>query len=222
MPIKTYKAQADIPEAQRGNALELKDGSFAVEEDVPDVTKLMTAIETERDRAKTAERAERVAAKALDEMRRTADAKSKGISEEELQKIRDAEAAARKPIEEERDRLASDNRKLRLTDRVRALYLDPKIGGGMPDRVEDAMDQLDKRTDLGDEGGIVYKGKDGKLTAESTETFFAKFRVEKPWLFSGAGGSGSGAESSNGKHEAIAVRDPELAATRRRDIAGAF
>lgn len=219
MPIKLYDTRDAVPEALRAGAIETADHKFAVEEDVPDVTKLMTAIETERERAKTAEKAAKDAKHALDELKRTAEARAKGISEEELQKIRDAEALARKPIEEERDKLAADNRQLRLTDRVRALYL---ANGGMPDRVEDAMDQLDRRTDLGDEGGIVYKGKDGKLTADSTETFFAKFRVEKPWLFSGAGGSGSGAAGSGGEGDVEAAPNPDVLARRQRDIAGAF
>jgi hypothetical protein len=217
--LKSYAAQADVPEALRASAVETKAGTWIVEEDVPDVTKLMGAIEAERERAKTAEKAAKDAKHALDELKRTADARAQGVSEEALQKIRDAEALARKPIEDERDSLRVETRKLRLTDKVRALYL---ANGGMPDRVDDAMDQLDKRTDLGDEGGIVYKGKDGKLTADNTEAFFTKFKVEKPWLFSGAGGSGSGAEGAGGGGEAVVTHDPELVANRRRDIAGAF
>jgi len=217
--LKTYDKKEDVPEALRASAVETKDSKWVVEEDVPDVTKLMTAIETERERAKTAEKAAKAATAALDELKRTADAKAKGISEEELQKIRDAEAAARKPIEDKLAATEAENRKLKLTDRVRALYL---ANGGMPDRVEDAMDQLDRRTDLGDEGGIVYKGKDGKLVADSTETFFTKFKVEKPWLFSGADGSGSGAEGAGGGGEGVATSNPELLVKRQRDIAGAF
>lgn len=219
MALKTYATQAEVPEAIRTTAVETKDGKWVVEEDVPDVTKLMTALGTERERAATAEKAAKAAKDALDEIKRTAEARSKGVSEEELQKIRDAEALARKPIEDKLAVTEAENRKLKLTDRVRVLYL---ANGGMPDRVEDAMDQLDRRTDLGDEGGIVYKGKDGKLTADNTEAFFAKFKVEKPWLFSGADGSGSGADGAGTGGEGVVVRNPELLANRQRDIAGAF
>jgi hypothetical protein len=68
----------------------------------------------------------------------------------------------------------------------------------MSDRVEDAMDQLLKRTELGDADGIVFKDEKGQVTADDAETFFKKFRTAKPWLFKGSGASGSGAEGSNG------------------------
>jgi hypothetical protein len=143
----------------------------------------------------TPKEARKAAEKERDDLKRAADAKAKGISEEELQKIRDAEAAARKPIEDERDRLIAENRKLKLDDKVRALYLKHD---GMSDRVDDAMDQLLKRAELGDADGIVFKDEKGQVTADDAETFFKKFRAAKPWLFKGSGASGSGAEGSNG------------------------
>src|SRR4051812_15285564 len=146
MPLKLYDTQDAVPEAQRANAIETKDGKFAVVEEDPQLADAgKRALDAERKRARDAEEARKAAEKERDDLKRTADAKAKGISEEELQKIRDAEAAARKPIEDERDRLAAENLKLKRDDKVQKLYLD---NGGMSDRVEDAMDQLLKRTEL--------------------------------------------------------------------------
>jgi hypothetical protein len=196
MPLKLYDTQDAVPEAQRANAIETKDGKFAVVEEDPQLADAgKRALDAERKRARDAEEARKAAEKERDDLKRTADAKAKGISEEELQKIRDAEAAARKPIEDERDRLAAENLKLKRDDKVQKLYLD---NGGMSDRVEDAMDQLLKRTELGDADGIVFKDEKGQVTADDAETFFKKFRTAKPWLFKGSGASGSGAEGSNG------------------------
>lgn len=213
MPLKKYPSQTDVPEAQRATAIELKSGEWAVEEVDPalgDAGK--KALDEERERAATADKARKAAEKELADLKRTVDARAKGISDEELQKIRDAEAAARKPIEEERDRLATENRKLKLTDRVQALALKY---GVMSDRIEDAMLNLDRRTDLTDAGGIVVKDKTGTLTTETIDDFLkTTFKRERPWLYAGSGASGSGAEGSSGSGAPPATpageRDQEL------------
>jgi hypothetical protein len=193
MPLPIYDAQDAIPEDSRDDYVE-HEGKWhpKVVVELAAEKKKKAALLNEK---KEEERLRKEAEQKLADAQRAAEARDKGISEEELKRIRETEAAARRPIEEERDRLAAENRQLKLTDRVQALYL---ANGGMSDRVEDAMDQLSKRTDIGDAGGIVFKDKDGNVTAEDAKAFFEKFATEKPWLFEGTGSSGSGASGSGG------------------------
>lgn len=220
MPIKTYDSQEAVPEAHRASAIETKDGKFIVDE--PDPTlgeKGERALEAAKAAQREEEKRRKAAEKERDDLKRAAEAREKGISEEALAEIRRKEEAARKPIEDERDQLAAENRKLKLTDRVQALFLKYE---GMPDRVEDAMDQLAKRTDLGDAGGIVYKDKAGTITADSEEAFFKKFKTEKPWLFKGTGASGSGASGSSGSADDVPSASEATKEAKRREVAGAF
>lgn len=193
MPLPIYDTQDAIPEDSRDDYVE-HEGKWhpkVVVELAAEKQKKATLLNEKKEE----ERKRKEAEQKLADAQRATEAKEKGISEDELQKIRDREAEARKPIEEERDRLAAENRKLKLTDKVQALYL---ANGGMGDRVEDAMLALEKRTDLGDAGGLVFKDKDGNITADDAEKFFKKFAEEKPWLFEGSGASGSGAGGNGG------------------------
>jgi hypothetical protein len=199
MPIKLYDKRDDVPEAQRAAAIETRDGKFAAEE-VPDPAlgdAGKKALQAERDRADKAERDRKAAEKERDELKLKAEAAEKGITEAELQKIRDAEAAGRKPIEEERDRVKAENRKLKLDDRVRALGVKY---GWMPDRIEKAMKDLQGRVDLTeDEKGIVVKDANGNVTTETIDNFLEKtYKAEAPFFYAGSGGSGSGSDGSGG------------------------
>ena len=199
MPLKFYATQAEVPEETRESSIALADGRFAVLEE-PAPAELgadgKAALEAERTARRAAEKAKRDAEAERDRLKREHDARARGVTEEELQRIRDDEALARKPIEEERDRLAQENRRLKHTDRVRALALKH---GVMADRIDDAMLSLEGRTDLDENGGIVVKGKDGKATAESIDDFLLKtFKAEKPWYYKGTGASGSGSAGSDG------------------------
>lgn len=218
MPIKIFDSKEDVPEAQRDAAIETKDGKFAVSED--DVAKLTSALGKERERAKEEAQARKEAEKERDELRRAKDARDRGISEEEMQKIRDAEKQARKPIEEERDKYKAENRKLKLTDRVQALYLK---SGGMPDRVEDAMLVLERRTELTDADGIAVKDKDGNVTSETIDDFLkVTFRKERPWLYAGTGASGGGSSGSSGESpDDLPVRPKDEQVTEKRVLVSA-
>lgn len=193
MPLKIYDAQDAVPEDERDEYVE-HEGKWhpkAVVELAVERSK-RTQLLSEK---KEADRLRKEAEAESDRLKKAKDATDKGVSEDALQKIRDDEAKARKPIEDERDRLAAENRQLKLTDRVQALYLKH---GGMADRVEDAMLVLEKRTDLGDADGIVFKDEKGQVTADDAATFFKKLKEKKGWLFAGSGASGSGASGSNG------------------------
>lgn len=227
MPIKLYDTKDAVPEAQREAALETKDGKFAVEEVDPALGEAgRKALEKERERANDEEKKRKALEKERDELKRAADARAGNISDEQLEKLRQEDADKRKaeiePIVADRDRLTAENRKLKLTDRVRVLALG---SGVMPDRIEDAMLALDKRTDLTESGdGIVVKDKDGKVTTEKIDDFLKKtFKAEKPWLYAGSGGAGSGTRGSNGGgSDEPTPESKEREAERRQAIAGSF
>ena len=220
MPLPIYDTQDAVPDDVRDDYVE-HEGKWqpkAVVELAVEKRKRATLLNEKRE----AERLQKEAQDKLDAAERAAEAARKGISEDELQKIRDAEAAARRPIEEERDRLKAENRKLKLTDRVQSLALKH---GVMPDRIEDAMLALECRTDLGDNDGIVVKDKDGNLTAETIGSFLSKtFKAEKPWLYAGSGASGSGADGSRGSGGPPAPPKPDdtVRGEKRSQVATAF
>jgi hypothetical protein len=172
------------------------------------------------DEKKDAERTKAEVEKERDALKQAADAKEKGISEAELEKIRENEKRARKPIEDELAAIKAENRKLKLTDRVQSLALK---AGVMPDRIEDAMLALASRTDLTDGDGIVVKDKAGNVTTEKVEDFLAKtFKTEKPWLYAGTGSSGSGAAGSGGSPAPAGVDTNAIVETQRQVVRSAF
>jgi hypothetical protein len=175
MPLPVYDTQDLVPADQRDDYVE-HEGKWH--------PKVVVDLETERqkrtalldEKKKEKERRE-AAERERDELKRTKEAADSGVTEAALKKIRDDEAAARKPIEDENKILRDENRKLKLTDRVRALYLSDKVGG-MADRADDAMDLLFKkdheRVDLGDADGLMFKDEKGQVTADDAETFFSR------------------------------------------------
>lgn len=224
MPLKTYDTKEAIPADQQATAVELKDGKWVVEEVDPTLgEKGQRALEEERTARKKEELQRKAAEKERDDLKRKQDALDKGISDEELQKIRNDEAAARKPIEDELAKTKSENRRLKLTDRVQALALK---SGVMADRLEDAMLSLSQRTDLTDADGIVVKDKAGNITTETIDVFLkTTFKAEKPWLYVGSGMGGGGAAGSEGAADVPEVTKEEAAIAadaRRREVASAF
>jgi hypothetical protein len=217
MPLKVYDTQDAVPDDERDEYAE-HEGKWH-----PKVTLELEAakrkqaqlLNEKREEKRLREEAEHKVAEA----ERAAAAREKGISEDELQKIRDDEAKGRKPILDENESLKAENRKLKLTDRVQALYL---ANGGMQDRLEDAMESLGKRTDLGDQGGIVFKDKEGNVTADDAAAFFAKHKTEKPWFYTGNGSSGSGGSGSNGTGGVPATDKATVTAKKREQVQGAF
>jgi hypothetical protein len=223
MPLKYFDTKDLVPEAQRETAIALADGKFAVLEE-PAPAELdaagRKALDEERESRKREEKARKAAEKERDDLKRAADARARGVTEEELQRIRDDEAAARKPLEDERDRLAAENKRLKHTDKVRALALKH---GVMADRIDDAMLILEKRTDLGDSGGIIVLDKEGKATAEAIDDFLGKtWKAEKPWFYKGTGASGSGSNGSEGGGSEPPTPAPERNQQRRASVLQGF
>lgn len=198
MPLKLYDTKDAVPEAQRAAAVELKDGKFAVSEDDPALGEAgKRALQTERDARKAAEDEKKKVEKERDELKLKAEAAAKGVTEAELKKIRDDEALKLKPIEDELAKAKAENRKLKLTDRVKAMLL---AAGVMPDRITKAMKDLDGRVDLTEDGNsIVVKDAAGTLTTEKIEDFVkTTYKKEAPFFYAGSGAAGSGGEGSEG------------------------
>jgi hypothetical protein len=191
--MPTFATEAEIPEAFRAEYVQQGD-VWRAQADIDlelEKAKKQTLLDEKKAEQRRREEAEQRAA----DLAREKEAKAKGVTDEELQKIREAEALARKPLEEKAQQLEAEVRQLKLTDRVRALAIKSGI---MADRIDDAMLILEKRTELGDEGGIRVLDAGGKLTAEAIETFLTvTLRQQKPWLYEFDGGSGSGSGRSS-------------------------
>lgn len=193
MPLPVFDKQEDIPEAFRPE-YEEKDGKWLPKKQpAPD---LESALKKERDAREEEERKRKEAEAKATRLEREKKATATGATDEQLEDLRKKDEEARRPLLEQNEKLKAENDKLRRLDKVRAEYLKHD---GMADRVDDAMDQLDKRTRLGDTGQIVVLDKEGKDTTETLETFLKEtFKKEKPWFYSGPGSSGSAAEGSKG------------------------
>src|SRR4051812_9902119 len=102
MALKFYDTRDAVPEAQREAAIETKDGKFAVEEVDPALGEAgRQALQRERTAREEADRLRKAAEKKAADLEREQQARAAGISEAELQRIRDTEALARRPLEDE-------------------------------------------------------------------------------------------------------------------------
>jgi len=230
MAFPTYEKKEDIPKGFE-DLYEEKDGKFSPKvAEVPDVTNLNSALASERTRAENEEKARKKAERELAEARRKEAAREGNISDEQLNKLREEDAARRKteldPIQTELVETKAKLRKITLSDRVRALGT---AAGWLADRADDALEAALKRMDLaeGSDTNIVVKDKDGKVTTEKPEDFLkATFKKEKPWLYAGTGARGSGSGGSNGSgpasDEAPEGEAERIAAKKRTQVMGAF
>lgn len=214
MPFPIFDTQEAVPEAIRSE-YEERDGKWHAK--VPDVAGAQSALAAEKQRAKDEEKARRKAEADLVELRRSIDAKANGITDEQLQTLRDEDATKRKPIEDENTALKAEIDQVRRTDKVRAEALG---AGVMPDRLEVAMLLLDKRTTRTESGAIVVLDKEGKATTETLDAFLSKtFKAENPWMYEYEGGSGSGTPPGVDLNQQPREPQRDIAAKKRREPA---
>lgn len=228
MAFPTYEKKEDIPKGFE-DLYEEKDGKFSPKvPEVPDVTKLTTALETERKLVETEKAARIKAENAASELRKKEMAREGNISDEQLTKLREEDAAKRKaevePVQTELTETKAKLRKITLVDRLRALGTS---AGWLSDRADDALDAALKRVDLaeGSDTNIVVKDKDGKVTTEKPEDFLkVTFKKEKPWFYAGPGGSGGGAggSSGNASDEETPAPSKDSLDQKRQTVAGAL
>ena len=194
----------DVPEYARPGYKQV--GEKWVNEDVEDVSGLRTTMQTERATRKTLEKevAELRPFKELgmsareiaDQKAEIARLRASGGSQDDVEKliekrlkqVRDEELA---PVAKERDTLRAENRDLKLTDKIRAAFLE---AGGRKEDVDLAVLDTGKRFDLNDKGKIVVLDDDGDPTGETPKEWFEKrYKTSRPNLFNGSGASGGGA-----------------------------
>lgn len=210
MPLPVFDNEADIPEAFRPDYAQSEDGKWRSKTEAEAIAAKakQAALLTE----KAEEKRLRIAAEGeRDELRRADEARRDGVSETALEKIRSDEAAARQPILSENETLKAENRKLKYTDRVRAMAL---AKGVLPDRLDDAMPTLEKRIELGDADGFVFKDASGAITAQTDAQFFAALKTEKSWFFAFEGRPGGGSQASSDR--GTAPQAPAVPATRHK------
>lgn len=215
MPFPIYATEAEVPESQR-DVYELREEQWHPK--VPDVTTLEGTLQKERDDRKKAEKEAREARDDAATLRRMKAANAQGVSDDALQRIREEEATARKPILDENAQLKVELTKLKLTDRVQA---DAIKYGVMTDRIEDAMLVLGRRAALSEEGTVQYLDEAGQVTAKTAEQFHVDLKKQKPWLYAGTGSSGSDSRASSSSGDAPPVVDSRTQ-THRATVHGAF
>lgn len=204
--VREVESLDDVPEYARVGYKQV--GEKWINEDVEDVTGLRTTMQTERATRKTLEKevAELRPFKELgmsareiaDQKAEIARLRSAGGSEHDVEKliekrlkqVRDEEFA---PVVSERDALRNENRELKLTDKVRAAFLE---AGGRKEDVDLAVLDTTKRFGLSDKGKVVVLDEDGDPTGESPKEWFEKrYKLARPNLFNGTSASGGGATS---------------------------
>lgn len=199
MPIKLYDSKDAVPADQREKAYETKEGKWVAEEVDPNFVSsaAQETIRKEREARAEQERLRKEAETKLAAAEREKAAGEKGVTKEQLDKLREEDAAARKPLEERLSKLETENKQL-LRDRdVRTVALK---AGVMETRIDKAMKDTSDRIELTADGkGYVVKNAKGEPTTESVEDFFAKtYKEEAPFFYAGSGGSGSGADGGSG------------------------
>jgi hypothetical protein len=187
--LKPYKTKEEIPAEQQAAAIELKDGTFVVDEPADDSVHA-GALDKER-KARTA--AEALAKKAADELKKLQTeqkAAEHGLTAEKLQEIR---TAVRKEVEDElkpkleaADKHASENRTLKLDNQVKQLAAKAGFKG---DKLDDYWRLHSDEFDLTDDGKPIVKANPG----ESVEKKIEAHKKLRPEWVEGTKASGGGA-----------------------------
>jgi hypothetical protein len=188
-----------IDEADRSSFEEI-DGKFRREVEIPDVSKMKSALQKERD-----------AAKALnDQLARFKDVDPERYAELLKEKEETAQASMTEK-ERHENALRKKNEEIELAkksavEQVTALqaqlntfHLDEKTtkaalaAGVLPEDVEDVLLLTSRYRKLGEKGEIVILDDDGDPTGKSLKEFFEKdFKQKKPKYYAGLpGGSGT-------------------------------
>lgn len=216
MPFPTFKTQAEIPDAFRGE-YEERDGQWHPK--VPDVAKLEETLGVVRKEKREAEKVAREAAEKAADLQRQLDVKTatgqdgeKKVAEM-LTKWEADKQAAVGAVQAQLDAANGKLRTLTLDDKVKAAALKAGVN---PAKV-DAVLKLTKETfDLADDR-IVVKNDKGEVTTGTVEDFFAKtYKAQMPELYTGtkaAGGGANGGSGSAGTPTGApdATKDPQAA-----------
>lgn len=221
--LPVYDSQDAVPQDQREDYVE-HEGKWhpKVSIDLAAETRKRAKLLSEK---KEAERLKQEAERERDELKQQIEAKSQGVTDEQLKKIEAAVEAKIKPKDERIAELEARLQKVTFEDKGRALLL---AAGVMSDRIKsawkDARDYLSP-TEEGD--GFVVKDEDGNLTGEKVEEFVKRtFRASHPFYYGGPGSTGSGAGGSDGGGggggSETPKPSPDAKDRKRQQVAGAF
>lgn len=196
MAFPVFKTQAEIPKGFE-ELYEEKDGAWHPKATDPG-TELKETLAKERELRKEEAKARKKAEDERADLERRLAAAGTGEEKDKVAKALakfDADlAAARSEFDAERTKLQGELRQLKLTDRVKAAFLN---SGGRPERADKMLRDTEGRLDLeGDR--IVIKDEKGQPTTQSVDDFFGKtYKTEVPEFFTGTkaagGGGGKGA-----------------------------
>lgn len=196
MPLKKFATLDEIPEANRSDAIELKDGSFAYVEET-DTSSLAADLKEWKRKTEMAERATRKAVEEAERAKLEDKAGKSGITAEKLAEIRsevrrEVEAEVR-PKLEEAEKAVSENRTLKLDTKVKALAA---TNGVRAERLDAWWKLHGDKFDLTSDGEPVVKGKEGV----SLKAFIADdLKKELPDFYTGTQGEGGGAAGMQGR-----------------------
>jgi hypothetical protein len=209
MPLKKFPKKDEIPADQQADAIELKDGSFAIVE--PDDTSAMkSALETEKSKREAAELLVKKTAADLKKLEAEKKAESHGLTAEQLEKIRmEATADLTKQLADKEKELADVKTASRTKDigaAFRTLAGEQKFLGT---KLDDLFRLHGDEFDLTDDGkGLVVKGKVGVDPKKHMESL-AKLRPE--WVEgTKAGGGGAGGTTTGATNGASTLTAEEI------------
>jgi len=193
-----YPRKEDIPENLAAAYVEGEDGEYVLDAELPDTGKLERALETERARAKDAEKAQREAERKLGDALRQLDAKeaSGAQTEEKIAAMlakweKDKQDAVAAAIAEKDEVLA------KVQERVTKYELDDTLAqsftkaGGRGDRSQRALAlaKLDGWRLV--DGKPVKVDSTGQVETVTPDDYFGKvFRKEVPEFYEGSKGDG--------------------------------
>lgn len=196
MPLPTFKTKAEIP-AGFEDIYEEKDGQWSPKP--ADDGGLKSALDEERTKR---EAAEKLAKKAADELRKTENrlkAEAAGLTQEQQEKMRadlkaelDAEYAPLKDAAAERERLAAENRTLKLDNTVQSLL---GTAGFLAEKIEKVWTLEKGAFDLTADGKPMVKDKPGVDVSKYIADTIVKAYPE--WV-RGTQASGGGAKGGTG------------------------
>jgi hypothetical protein len=191
MPLTIVETLDDVPEPAREQAMELKDGRYALVEDV-DVGPLKAKAD-ELLRETKAERAKRKALEdKLAQVEAERQAQAAGLTSEKLAEIVAQAENKYKPVVEELTTLKAALRAERLDGRVKTL-----LGQARAADIDAAWKVVGDHFDLTDDGALMVKA---DPTAKADEYIQRTLVTKYPFLFQGtqAAGGGAAGRGANG------------------------
>lgn len=223
--LPNFKKKEDIP-AVILDLYEEKEGEWVPkpDEEAEDTTALKTALEKERKARKDAEKAAKDAEKSAADKKKDDDLRSKGLTDEQLKKIREeVRADVEKeyaPTKEAAEKLKKENRTLRLDNAVKTVMSKKEVGV-RADRLDTLWKLVGEDFDLTDDGQPMVKDKPGttveKYLMDTVKKTFPEFYVGTQAAGGGAKGDHSPAPTNGSPKVEDILANPAQAMRQARE-----